>query len=317
MTGISAPAGSPPTVAIAGYCSLDYATSTKSFRGIDATSILERGIASCAPGIGGIAHIARATAVAGATAEAISWVGADGQGDTWTAGLAAADVGTRGVSHKGTRSPSATMIEVGTGGTICLFDPADCHPAALTGAQREVVGSSDCVVLTVAPRHLAAEILDLVPDAATLVWAVKHDDDAYTPELITRLLGRADVVSFSAGERDYVTQDGVSPEAAVRPGALVVETRGAGGVAWAWGSTDGPASPGVLAVDPVRADDTTGAGDTFVGTLAALIARAGGLDPRGDIAALITSATRAAGDLLRARSTADRTPVATSTKEGH
>lgn len=296
------------TLGIIGYASLDYSTSTPVFRGIDATSILQRGIVSEAPGIGGIAHIARAAAATGARTDAVSWVGPDAQGTQWTAALAASGSGVAGVAVLGTRSPSATLIEVGTGGTICLFDPADCHPNHFTPAQREVLASSSCVVLTVSPRALTAEVLDTLPDDATLIWAVKHDDDAYTPVLLRRLLERADVVSFSSGERAYVSLDGADPERLGKPGALVVETRGPRGVAWSFASSEGPIRAGSIPVEPVDVDDTTGAGDTFIGTLAGLAAQSGRLDRLSDddVAALITSASRAAGDLLRSRSTPDR-----------
>jgi len=296
------------TLGIIGYASLDYSTSTPVFRGIDATSILQRGIVTSTPGIGGIAHIARAAAATGVRTEAVSWVGPDAQGTRWTEALAASGSGVAGVAVLGARSPSATLIEVGTGGTICLFDPADCHPYHFTAAQRQVLAASSCVVLTVSPRALTAEVLDTLAADATLIWAVKHDDDAYTPVLLRRLLQRADVVSFSEGERAYVSLDGVEPELLVKAGTLVVETRGSRGVAWSFASADGPTRAGSIPVEPVDADDSTGAGDTFIGTLAALAARSGRLDHLGDddVAAIITSASRAAGDLLRRRSTPDR-----------
>jgi sugar/nucleoside kinase (ribokinase family) len=300
------------SLAIVGYASLDYTTSTPVFRGIDATSILQRGIVSTQPGIGGIAHIVLAAAQTGVATEAVSWVGSDAQGGIWAQALEAAGCGTSGVAQSGSRSPSATMIEVGTGGTICLFDPADCHPEQLTDAQRAVVANSSSLALTVSPRHLSEQILDVLPDDATLLWAVKHDANAYSSELLRRVLGRADVVSFSSGERSYVSLDGIAPELLVKPGTLVVETMGSRGVAWSFGSVDGPVRAGSIPVDPVEADDTTGAGDTFIGTLAGLAAQSGPLFERSDddVAAIITSASSAAAELLRSRSRSTSGPMA-------
>ncbi|BDZ45280.1 PfkB family carbohydrate kinase [Naasia aerilata] len=148
-------------------------------------------------------------------------------------------------------------------------------------------------------------ILDALRADATLIWAVKHDDDAYSPALLRRLLERSDLVSFSEGERSYVTLEGVAPELLVRTGTLVVETHGARGVTWAFGSPDGPHRSGAVAAQAVETSDTTGAGDTFIGTLAGEAARAGGISRLGDeqLAALMTFASNAAAELLRSRST--------------
>ncbi len=95
------------------------------------------------------------------------------------------------------------MIDVASGGTICLFDPGDCHPDVLTDAQRRVLADAAVVVLTVAPAPLTAAVLDALPETALLVWAVKHDDAVYDAELRARVLRRADVVSHSRGENDW------------------------------------------------------------------------------------------------------------------
>lgn len=297
--------GGPSTVVVVGYSSLDSSTAIAEFRGVNATSILQRAIASPAPGAGGIAHITRAVAATGAPTEALSWIGADELGRRWTDAVSSDGSGTRAVATLGSRSPSATLIEIGTGGTICLFDPGDCHPVALTTEQSEVLAVSDWVVLTVAPRPIAVEVLEALSAGSKLVWAVKHDADAYSPELIRRILERADLVSFSEGERDYVAVDGIEPERRVRPGTLVVETRGADGVSWAFGSPNGATRAGSIDVERVPADDTTGAGDTFVGTLAGLLTKT--TDPSeladAELSRVVASAASAAGDLLRRRAT--------------
>lgn len=291
------------TVAVIGYASLDFSTSVRDFRGVDATSILQRGIMSAEPDAGGIAHIVRAAARAGAPTTAVSWVGDDRFGALWAEAIATAGSSDAGVSVLGDRSPNSTLIHIGTGGTICLFDPGACTPERLSEAQRAVLRDSAWVVLTVAPRAVVAEVLDLLPDDTGLIWAVKHDDAAYTPESIERILARADVVSFSAAERAYVSAPGLSPEQRVRPGALVVETRGPAGVAWSFGSALGPDRADSMPVEPIEAENTTGAGDTFVGALAAGFAAGGGRAARSDadVRALVATASAAAGALLRSR----------------
>jgi ribokinase len=308
----------PGAVAVVGYASLDTTTTVASFRGVNATSILQRALITDDPGVGGIAHIVSAVVEAGAPAEAVSWVGPDSHGARWSNRVAQSGGGVTGVAVHGSRSPSATLIDIQAGGTICLFDPGDCHPAVITRDQRDLLETSDWVVLTVSPRSITEQVLESLPDSARLVWAVKHDDDAYTTDMIRRILERADVVSFSEGERPYVTIDGVEPERRVRPGTLVVETRGAGGVAWSLGSAEGAARPGSIAVDSVSAHDTTGAGDTFIGTLVALLAGGPHIHDLSDsdLTEAIARASTAAGDLLRRR-TASGSMAGAPQKESH
>ncbi|MGV8881447.1 MAG: PfkB family carbohydrate kinase [Rhodoglobus sp.] len=293
------------TIAVVGYASLDTTTSIATFRGVNATSILQRAMTTQEPGIGGIAHIVSACAATGVGTEAISWVGPDSNGERWSGGITRTGGGVAGIAIDGTRSPSATLIDIQAGGTICLFDPGDCHPSGITNNQAHIIATSQSIVLTVAPQHITRQILQDLPDTTRLIWAVKHDDDAYTPEMIGQILERADVVSFSEGEREYVTIGGREPERAVRPGALVIETRGASGVAWSIGSPDGPTRPAAVVVDSVSAHDTTGAGDTFIGTVAGLLANLPDLGAVSDqqLSEVITRATAAAGDLLRSRTT--------------
>ncbi len=311
-------ASAAPTVAVVGYACLDSSTSVRAFHGIDATSILERPLVSSAPAPGGIAHLTRAVAAGGAHPDAVSWVGDDHGGRAWTEAVGRTG-GTAGIVTAGTRSPSATLIEVGTGGTICLFDPGDCQGTALDAAQSRAIEESGWTLLTVAPRTVTEAVLSALPPAARLVWAVKHDEDAYDGAMVERLLARADVVSFSRGERPYLSRGGTPVERLVRPGALVVETRGADGVGWA--RADGTSTPRQhpIAVDPLDVDDTTGAGDTFVGTLTALLASSAPVASLEDttIDELVTRASRAATALLRERTTSSATTADAPQKENH
>lgn len=284
---------------VVGYASLDFGAEIHEFRGLDATSIVSRGFRDRAPAVGGVAHIARGAVRAGGDTDVISWIGPDADGRRWMDDLVATGVGIGGVVVSGTRTPSSTMIEVAAGGTICLFDPGDCHPDELAAVQSAALGEMDWIVVTVAPRALTEALLDALPDRTLLAWAVKHDDNVYSRDLIERMLARADLVSFSSGERDYVFPDGSVQDP--RPGALIVETRGSDGVAWhIAGDADRRAT---VAAEPVRGVDTTGAGDTFVGTLGGLLSASGRPADLTDdeIDAAMREATSAVARLLRSR----------------
>ena len=94
---------------------------------------------------------------------------------------------------------------------------------------------------------------------AALVWAVKADPRAVPPDLAAALAARADVVIFSRGEAEFAVEALAAANASGRS-PLRIETRGREGVAYMQnGATR------IVPADPVDADDSTGAGDTFVG----------------------------------------------------
>jgi ribokinase len=296
-------------VVVVGYASLDHAMQLGTFHGPDATSIVTGRLSEEWPRPGGIAHHVRALHASGARADVqpVSWVGPDAGGAGWVRALTDAGAGSAGVRACGTRTPSSYLMYTGDGGAVCVFDPADCHhgDGALTAAQRDVVRTADWCVLAVAPQRATRDVLALLPAHARVVWAVKHDAAAYPPDLVAELLGRADVVSLSAGERGFLDLPGVPVHDRVRPGALVVETRGAAGVHARLGTAEL-----VVAVRPVDAVDTTGAGDTFVATLVAgLLDAPAPLTPAAAGPALAAAAA-AATDLIASRGDRRPTPAA-------
>lgn len=294
-------------LAVVGYASLDSATSTTHFRGVDATSILRRPLRSDTPAVGGIAHLVRAAAASGDAVIAVSWIGNDYDGERWRGAVRGSGASDGGVVTHGDRSPSATMLEVETGGTICFFDPGSCHPDRLDDTQVAALQGAGTVLLTVAPRPLTLHVLDELSADARLIWAVKHDADAYDGALVRRLLRRANVISFARGERAFLEAPGPLVET-VEPGTLLLETLGADGVRW---EIAGHERSGSISVDRVTASDTTGAGDTFIGTAAAYLARpaAPSASTDAELNELVTRASRAARDLLIARNS--RTEAAT------
>lgn len=285
------------SVLVAGYASVDYAMAVAPFRGVNATTLVHER-ADEWPRVGGIAHVTSAAARAtSAAVGALSWVGPDDAGRFWRSAVEASGVGTAAVAVTGTRTPNSHLIYPEDGGTICLFDAADCH-AALSEVQAEAVRAADWVVLTVGPTAPTRAVLDELRDDSKLVWIVKDDEAAVPVDLRRDILRRADVVTMSEGESGFAAATGELMGA----GALVVETMGSKGARLSRVLDGRLHTEGTVPAIPVLGVDTTGAGDTFAGTFVGLLAEDDSTlaDPAVAIAHL-NHAAAATADLLRTR----------------
>lgn len=299
MTGTTA-GPSDGTVAVVGYASLDSAVSSPAFGGLDATTHLRGPAVRERPGAGGVAHLLRALSRAGVASRAVSWVARDRLGTIWLDDLRAHGVDVSGVAVTGGRSPSATLVEFDDGPVVCLFDRGDCH-GPLDDTQLAELASSSWCVLTVAPRDVVSVLLERLPADVRLAWVVKHDRDAFSTDLVERLLARADLVSYSARERDFAGAGG-EPALRTRPGTLLLETAGAKGAGYTVVGTDG-ARTGFVEAEPVEAADTTGAGDTFISSVLARLRSRAPFDELADdeVRRVLREAAHDVATLLRSR----------------
>ena len=260
-------------VVVIGYASLDYPMELAEFHGADATSVVTARLGTHWPGIGGSAYLAKAAYRAGAEVGVVSWVGSDAHGGTWTDALSRLGVDCSAVAVTGTRSPSSYLFYTPSQGTVCVFDAGDCHDTELSPLQRTQIRDADWCLIAVGPAAASQLVLEILPQDARLAWAVKQDVSAFPPDLIAALLARAALVSLSESEREFLTENGTGPEQRCSPGSIIVETRGSRGVAFTRANSRGEVETGTIEVVPVVGADTTGAGDTFAGTLTALLAK--------------------------------------------
>lgn len=294
------------TLAVIGYASIDRAMSVRSFGGADSTSLVTRRLSQPWPAPGGILHIVRAAATAEIHVDAVSWVGADSAGQHWISSITSVGAGPAGIHIHGDVTPSAYIFYAPHGDARCFYDEGDCHAGPLTDDQLNIIRDADCVLLTAGPEWASRAVLAEINDQSVLVWAVKQDRNAFPPDLVHQIVARADVISYSAGEHSLFAGGG--PLLAARLGLLSVRTGGAEGVDFTRITRAGRADHGHIAVEPIDAIDTTGAGDTLVGTLATELARAGhpvDLAVEG-LRAAITAAVLATSTMLQGRRGATR-----------
>ncbi|MFW6773029.1 PfkB family carbohydrate kinase [Nocardioides sp. CPCC 205120] len=241
-------------------------------------TVLARGM-TLGPGGKG-ANQAAAARRAGADVALVGRVGADGEGAAYRARLDGLGVDTAHlVTDPDAPTGSATiLVDEGGENSIVVVTGANGAVDGSDVAGAEAVLAAADVVLTQleVPLDAVAALLDAVaPTRARLVVnASPVPDDALGRERLAELLGRLgpdDVVVVNEVEAAQLGLAADDPRTCT--------TLGAAGARWAGAVVPSPR------VEPV---DTTGAGDTFAGTLAAALARG------ADRAAALTTAVDAA-----------------------
>jgi ribokinase len=168
-------------------------------------------------------------------------------------------VRTDGIRVRPGRTPISILAYEPDGRCRCLYDPGLTAEADLDEGQRALLAAAKAICVTVGPTKATWEAIRLARPGAMLLWAVKADPRAVPPDLAAALAARADIVVFSQGEAAFVAE---ASSMADRPARrrIDIETRGRNGVAF---MRDG--AQRVFPVAPVEAEDSTGAGDTFIG----------------------------------------------------
>ena len=248
------------SVVVTGYASLDYAVRLDRPPRPDTTAtILSR--ADEWPRLGGSPAYVAAALVGGGVRDTIpiSWVADDTDGARYREGLARLGVRTDGIALRSGRTPVCILAYQPDGACHCLYDPGLSEPIELDPRQGELVAAAEWVCLTIGPAEATRTALALVRSDAKVVWAVKADARALPEDLASAIAARADIVAFSRGEAEFVGKARASTGAKGRS-QILIETRGPEGVVLSDGGRED-----VFPVEPLAADDTTGAGDTFFG----------------------------------------------------
>jgi ribokinase len=278
-------------VVVTGYSSLDYAMRLDRAPQPDATAtILARPLEW--PRLGGSpAYIACAMVAAGlAHVRPVSWIGDDVDGRRYSEALVRRGVAVDGIALRPGRTPVCILAYQPDGGCNCLYDPSLPGPLTLDQNQTRLVADARWVCLTVGPAGATAQALAAARPDAQIVWAVKADPRAVPAELAAAIAARADIVACSRGEARFVA-DAFKAAGAPKRRRLLIETRGRDGVCL---SVDGREH--IIAVEPLASEDTTGAGDTFLGGLLAALVN----DPDRPADA-VEAGARAARAMLLAR----------------
>lgn len=252
-------------ISVVGYASLDHKFAAASFAGAGRTTLVGDRLHGEQPELGAVSYFALEASRHEASVDVVTWVGDDDLGRHFHDSLLAAGVGIEGLQRKGSRSPASYMFYPVDGEPVTFFDPGDID-LSLTEKQREVVRRADVVVLMIGPPGALAAALDEVRSDALVCWVLKADPGSMPPEFATRLAERADLITFSSAEAEFLRAHcGLATDTIVRPGRLVVKTRGADGVSFSTGASWRDCRPPRTA----RPRDVTGAGDTFAGGLVA------------------------------------------------
>ncbi len=278
------------SIVVTGYASLDYAVRVDSpLRPDRTTTILYR--PARWPRLGGSPSYVAAALVASGAGDAapISWVGDDAEGERYREGLEEFGVRTDGIAVRPGRTPICILAYEPDGRCHCLYDPGGTASADLDEPQRALLRDAEAICVAVGPTSATWEALRLVRPDAALLWAIKADRRAVPPSLAAALAARADLVVFSKGEAEFAAEAFAVAGARAR-NRLTVETRGREGVTFMLNGVRH-----TVPIDPIETDDSTGAGDTFIGGFLAAWLKAADPEPA------IKSGVEAARTLLLSR----------------
>jgi sugar/nucleoside kinase (ribokinase family) len=275
-------------VVISGYASLDHVVELNGAPSADRTTIMQRSVDGWGRLGGSPSYVGRAMATEGVGEVAlVSWVGEDSLGRSYREAIEREGLSAEGVEARPGRTPVAILAYQPDGGCICLYDPGVDFETDASARQREIAAAADWVCVTVGPPRATRSILAAARTDARVVWAVKNDPNSSPPDLVALLAARADVVSHSRGEAEFVK---AALAAAPPRDRLTVETLGPDGARAFWRGERIS-----VGVEKVAAANPTGAGDAFLGGLIV------GLIETSDPSAALVSAAAAARRLLLTR----------------
>lgn len=197
----------------------------------------------------------------------ISWVGSDALGETYIKQLEQRRISSSGmVRLPGARSPVSMLIYNPAGDCACLYDPGIKGEIGLSEYQRQLLEAASLICVTIGPKTVTDEVLEIVRSDQKLAWIVKNDPSALSREQAARLTERADVIFCNGRERAFLAEV-MSDRKARHPDQWLIETQGQRGALFEF---DGEQT--FIAAEPIGVRDPTGAGDSFAGgVLAALL----------------------------------------------
>lgn len=222
------------------------------------------------------ANQAVAAARAGARVSMIGAVGADANGERALAALAADRVDVSRVRRVDGESTGVAFIAVGPRGeNQIVVAPGANGTLELDDADRRLIGEAD-VVLTSLEIPMATVVDALRAAHAAGVQAILNPAPAHALPAEVLALGPI----LAPNEHELVVAigndqtEGALDELAARHAGPIVVTQGAAGALLA----DGDRREHFVGLVPDEIVDTTGAGDTFCGVLAASLAESRSLD---------------------------------------
>jgi ribokinase len=284
----------PVTVLVAGNANADL-VAVVPHRPRGGETVLARSLARYTGGKG--ANQAAAAARAGVRVCFVGAVGDDPMGMEQLAALTGVGVDVSAVEIVGEVATGTAMITITPDGENSIVVAGGANESVSPDAVEAALAERGDVVLVVLQTELAPDVIE-ASAAACARRGIRYliNDGPYVPLSAATLAGADPLVvnEHEAADLCGVASD-VAPDDPMQLLARVLDASGASSVVVTLGSRGAAYADGDqcrhVAASPVTAVDTTGAGDVFVGTLAAGLA--GGVALGAAVAASVAAAGKA------------------------
>ena len=249
------------SIAIQGYSSLDYCVNLSGRIKSNSTTLISNRLVHQWPRLGGSPiWVAKGLKHPSLKIQILSWIGEDSESDRYLNLIKQEGVHLKGIERiPQMRMPVSMMIYEIDGSSTCLYDSGGVDYPSLSNSQFKQLRNSEWLCLTVGPWENTKKSFQSIKDETKVALVFKGDEKAFPKNKIGEMIERCSLIFCNASEQEHL---GIPKKQQIRKDQIVVVTQAGLGAKMFMGGEEQ-----FYNNQPLKINDSTGAGDFFAGTL--------------------------------------------------